>query len=97
MKTLEEFIKEMEASMELRGELKNVKNPEEAAAFLKNHDCGATVKELAAFIRAQVKGSQGELSDADASAVAGGIWADFGYGLFWFDEDDPYWFRHTDY
>lgn len=75
MKTLGEFIKEIEASKELQKELKNVENKEAAEVFLKKHDCGATAKELAEFIKSQVKDIQGgELSDDEASSVAGGVY-----------------------
>ena len=89
MKTLEQFIKEIETSEELREELKTIKDAFAADAFLKKHNCGAAAEELADFIRSQMKNDEGELSDDEASAAAGGIWFDIGFGRFWVDETLP--------
>ena len=89
MKTLEQFIKEVEASEELQNELKNLKDADAANAFLKAHGCGATADELAAFIQSQAKDRQGELSDDEVSAASGGVWFDIGFGRFWVDETLP--------
>ena len=69
MKTVEEFIKEIEGSDALQNEIKALKNENEFAAFLKNNDCGASVKEYMDYVSAL---SDGEISDDDAKAVAGG-------------------------
>lgn len=89
MKTLEQFIKEIVASKELQEELKNLKDKDAAAAFLKKNDCSATAEELADAIKAKVENKQGELSDDEASAASGGVWFDIGFGLFWVDETLP--------
>lgn len=70
MKTLEEFIKEIDASKELQAELKGLKDKEAVAAFLQKHGCVAAVDELAAYIKAQ---TQGEIGDDAAAKVAGGV------------------------
>ena len=69
MKTAEEFYKEIADSKELQEELKNASN-EMLEAFLKRHDCDASVKEFAAFVDAH---REGALDDEDARTVAGGI------------------------
>ena len=89
MKTLEQFIKEINASKELQEELKNLKNKDAVAAFLKKHDCSATAEELAEAIKVKAENGQGELSDDEASAASGGIWFDIGFGRFWVDETLP--------
>ena len=86
MKTLDEFIKEINGSKELHEELKKVKDMDAANAFLKAHDCDATAKELSEFIKSQISDGQGELSDDEASSVSGGIWMDVGAG--WIEVDD---------
>ena len=85
MKTLEQFIKEIEASTALMEELKNIKDEAAANDFLKKHDCGATAEELAQYIKSRKNDAQGELSDDDASSVTGGVWMDVGAG--WIDVD----------
>ncbi len=94
MKTLDEFVKEINASKELCKELKKVKSMDVANAFLKAHDCGATAEELSEFIKSQINDGQGELSDDDASSVMGGVWMDVGAG--WIDVDDTIPARKTD-
>ena len=89
MKTLEQFVKEIEASKELQEELKNLTDKNAALAFLKKHDCAATAEELAKAIKAMTKDAQGELSDDEASAASGGVWFDIGFGRFWVDETLP--------
>ena len=68
MKTLAEFIKEIEASGELREELKAASG-ETLNEFLKKHGCDADAKEFTAFLRAC---HEGEIEDDDAAAAAGG-------------------------
>ena len=70
MKTVEEFIRELEGSEELRKELEAVGNKDSLEAFLKKNGCGFTAEE---FVNAV--GSEGELSDADAEAAAGGLYS----------------------
>ena len=89
MKTLDEFIKEINDSKELQEELKNTRDVDAANAFLKKHDCAATADELAEYIRSQKNDGQGELSDDEVSEVAGGFWMDIGAGWFWVDETLP--------
>ena len=89
MKTIEQFIKEIDTSRELQEELKNLRDKDAVATFLKKHDCSATTEELAEAIKAKAENGQGELSDDDASAVSGGLWMDIGFGRFWIDETLP--------
>ena len=70
MKTVEEFIKEIENTDVLQNELKAVKDKNALAEFLKKHGCDADVKEFMAFVRSQ---SEGEIGDDEAASVAGGI------------------------
>jgi hypothetical protein len=69
MKTVEEFIKEIEKSEALKAELKAVKNDDELAAFLKKNDCGASVKEYLEYADSL---NEGEIGDDEAEAAAGG-------------------------
>ncbi|MBR4721035.1 MAG: hypothetical protein IK057_04670 [Clostridia bacterium] len=71
MKTLEEFINEINASKELQEELKNA-SCEMLDAFLKKHGCGATAKDFTAFIKSK---AEGEIEDDDVEAIAGGIYS----------------------
>ena len=86
MKTLDEFIKEINGSKELQEALKNVKDMDAANAFLKKYDCNATAQELTEYIKSQINNIEGELSDDEASLASGGIWMDVGAG--WFEVDD---------
>ena len=69
---MKEVIKEIENSKELQEELQNVKDKEAMEAFLKKHDCGVSVKEMADYIRSQAKNREGEIGDDEVAAVAGG-------------------------
>ena len=69
MKTIEEFIKEIEGSEALQKELEVIEDNEAAAAFLKKYDCGGTAEE---FGKALVALSEGEISDDAAESAAGG-------------------------
>ena len=69
MKTAEEFIREIEGSDVLKNELDAIKDKDAAAAFLKKYDCGATVDE---FGKALDAASEGEISDDESEAAAGG-------------------------
>ncbi len=71
MKTVEEFIKEIESSDALKNELKAIKDKDTLAAFLKKNNVDAPTEE---FVKAfkEKKEAEGELADDDAEAVAGG-------------------------
>lgn len=69
MKTIETFIKEIEGSEALQTEIKAIRDKDALAEYLKKNDCGFTVDEFAAYIKPD---DEGELSDDDAEAVAGG-------------------------
>ncbi len=71
MKTIEAFIKEIEGSAELQAALKEIKDKEALAAFLKKNDVDGTVEDFSKAIKAKTE-AEGELSDDDAEAVAGG-------------------------
>ena len=71
MKTVEEFYKEIAGSKELQEELKTL-TEEALGEFLKKHDCKASAKEFADFVKAQ---AGGEISDDDVAAAAGGAFA----------------------
>ena len=74
MKTVEEFIKEIESSEALQNELKALKNNDELDAFLKKYNCGASVKEYMDYVASL---RDGEIGDEDAGTVAGGGWMDW--------------------
>ena len=69
MKTAEAFYKEITASKELQEELNSL-NEAALGEFLKKHDCEATAKEFAAFLRTC---DEGEIEDSEAAAAAGGM------------------------
>ena len=71
MKTIEAFIKEIEGSAELQAALKEIKDKDALAAFLKKYDVEGTVEDFGKAIQAQAE-AEGELSDDAAEAVAGG-------------------------
>lgn len=70
MKTSEEMYNELKGSKELRLEFSGVNDKNAMKAFLQKHGCGASAEEFAEYVRSQ---TEGELSDNDATAVAGGI------------------------
>ena len=76
MKTVEEFYKEISDTKALQDELKNASD-DMLGAFLKKHECGASVEEFVEFLKAQ---SEGAIEDEDVLTVAGGT------GFF-----QPYW------
>ena len=70
MKTLEELYKEVMASEELKKEfVEAAKTKDSLTAWLKKHDCGATLEELGAFLKEK---REGEMQDDEVEAVAGG-------------------------
>jgi hypothetical protein len=68
MKTIEEFIKEIEGSKALQKEFETISDKDAAAAFLKKYDVDATVKDFADAIT-----TEGEITDDEATAAAGGV------------------------
>ena len=74
MKTIEEFLKEIEETATLQDELKAIQDMDALAAFLKKHDVSGTVEDFARALNAKAE-AEGEISDDDADAVAGGIQA----------------------
>ena len=81
MKTIEAFIKEIEGSAALQDELKSIKDKDALAAFLKKYDVEGTVEDFGKAIQAKAD-AEGELSDDDAEAVAGGTFWGFVKWLF---------------
>ena len=71
MKTIEAFIKEIEGSAELQAALKEIKDKDALAEFLRKNDVDGTVEDFGKAIKAKTE-AEGELSDDDAEAVAGG-------------------------
>ena len=75
MKTIDEFIKEIEDSTALKDELKAVKDDSALAELLKKHGCDAAAAEFKSFVKSKFGGdTEGELADDDAENVAGGKW-----------------------
>ena len=81
MKTIQDFIKEIQGSAELQAALKAIKDKDALAAFLKEQGVDGTVEQFAEAIKSKV-GAEGELSDDDAEAVAGGTFVQFVKWLF---------------
>ena len=73
MKTIEEFIKQIEGSADLQNELKAIKDKEALEAFLVKNGVSAPAMEFAKAMKAKAE-AEGMLSDDDAEAVAGGQW-----------------------
>ncbi|MBQ9384726.1 MAG: hypothetical protein IJT87_10875 [Ruminiclostridium sp.] len=69
MKTIDEFIKEIEGSDTLLKELEAIEDMDAAAAFLKKYDCGGTAEEFGKALKAL---NEGEISDDAAESAAGG-------------------------
>ena len=69
MKTLEEFLKELDNSEQFRSEFKKIKGSDDLKAFLKANDCGFTVEDFSSFVDSN---TEGELSDDEVTAAAGG-------------------------
>ena len=73
MKTLEAFVEEFRNSEALQKEFCTISCNEELEGFLKKNDCEATIEDFVGFMQsALVKTEEGELSDEEAEAVAGG-------------------------
>ena len=73
MKTIEEMYKEIDGSEELQNKLEGVQDNASIEAFLKEYDCGATAEEFKNFVKSKRGGNtEGEISDDDVEAVAGG-------------------------
>ncbi len=78
MKTIQDFIYEIEGSAALQDELKAIEDKDALAEFLKKNDVSATVEEFAKALKAaKTGGAEGEITDDAAEAVAGGAWYDF--------------------
>lgn len=74
MKTIEAFLREIEETAPLQDELKAIQDMDALAAFLKKYDVSGTVEDFAKALNPKAE-SEGEISDDDADAVAGGIQA----------------------
>ena len=73
MKTIEELYNEINASEELKKAVSEIRDKEAFADFLKEHGCDASADEFKKFVKSQ---TEGEISDEDVGAVAGGGWID---------------------
>ncbi len=73
MKTIEEFIRQIESSAALQDELKAIKDKDALAAFLKKNDVDVTVEQFAEAkdIIAEVGV---ELTDEEVADIAGGVY-----------------------
>ena len=82
MKTIEEFIKEIESSDAFKSELRAIKDKDALADFLKKYDVSGTAEEFAEAFKAKYE-AEGEIGDNDAEAAAGGARAqDLSYRMF---------------
>ena len=70
MKTVEALYKEIAESKELQSELKAASD-EMLKAFLKKHDCDASVEDFTEYAKSQ---EEGEMEDNDVEAIVGGIY-----------------------
>ncbi len=71
MKTIQDFIKEIEGSAELQAALKEIKDKDALAAFLKKYDVEGTVEDFGKALKSKAE-AEGEITDDAAEAVAGG-------------------------
>ena len=71
MKTIEEFLKEIEGSEELKKEYDNITDDAGLDAFLKKLDCEATADEFIKYID-DYAGTEGVISDDAVEDIAGG-------------------------
>ena len=72
MKTIEAFIKEIEGSADLQAALKEIKDKDTLAAFLKKNDVSGTAEDFGNAVKIKVE-AQGAISDDAAEQAAGGI------------------------
>jgi len=70
MKTVEALYKEIAESKELQSELKAASD-EMLKAFLKKHDCDASVEDFTEYAKSQ---EEGEMEDNDVEAIVGGVY-----------------------
>ena len=70
MKTIQDFIKEIEGSAELQAALKAIKDKDSLAAFLKKYDVDGTVEDFGKALKSKAE-AEGEITDDAAEAVAG--------------------------
>ena len=70
MKTIEEFYKELEGSEELQKDLAQRADKAALEAFFKDNGCGFTAEEYLDHLSSL---KEGELSDDESEAVAGGF------------------------
>ena len=76
MKTVEEFINEIENSETFQIELKGIKDKDALSDFLKKNNVSATAEEFVKAFKAKAE-AEGEISDDDVEAIAGGGWMDW--------------------
>ena len=81
MKTIEELIKKIDNSDEMKKELEAVSDKNGLEEFLKKYDCGANAED---FVKTVESLSEGEISDESAEAAAGGIASNS-------DDETPLW------
>ena len=71
MKTIQELYNEVMASQELKAQFVEAVKAGKQEAFLKEHGCGATMEEVAAFLKEKVK-ADAPLSVDELKNSAGG-------------------------
>lgn len=82
MKTLNEFMKEIEGSETLQNELSAIKDKDAAAAFLKKYDVSGSVEDFRNAVIA-IAEAQGAISDDAAESAAGGIMIPLYFDVPW--------------
>ena len=71
MKTMQELYDEIMASQELKAQFVEAVKAGKQEAFLKEHGCGATMEEVAAFLKEKMRGDA-SLSVNELEGAAGG-------------------------
>ena len=74
MKAIEEFIKDIEGSADLQNDIKNIKDQDALAEFLKKNDVEGTAEDFVKAVKAK-RSAEGSLPDESVDAVAGGVQA----------------------
>ena len=72
MKAIEEFIKDIEGSADLQNDIKNIKDQDALAEFLKKKDVEGTAEDFVKAVKAK-HSAEGSLPDESVDAVAGGV------------------------
>ena len=89
MKTVEEFVKEINGSEKLQKELAEINDEASLKDFLKKNGCEVSVAEFAKHLKAS---GEGEIGDDVASEVTGGGCI-IGCPFLWEKDEEGRWYK----